>query len=628
MSDNEITNEVAGGQASAPVGIDSHPKWQRKVVAPRSIVPPRTTVAALSQEDLQQAILAAVATLQSANETKAKREARKQAKVAALPQAVQKAAAATGRKPGSPSLPSLFIDDVVAGKLGECAAEAKENTVLVRRWNGSFWELTTDIAGKAEAMDWLRRFFPDAAGESKSADCWKSLQLHLYKHNRFAPPERDEEVDGVVIPLLDGYLHVDSTFATLRAPDKALGLTFQVKSKSGVKHGQDFIPSAVPEDSLFGQYLATSLPDPELRALVQEQCAMSFVPNTHQTVAWWVGEGGAGKGTLSKLIEAFHHKVATLDLHKLDEPHHLEALVDASIIRVDEVAQKGVWGEKQFKSIVSGDVFMVNPKHKTNYTHRTTAYWIITTNQPPLIRDESDGVRRRIIPVPWPSSARERGNNVRNLDAKIMKRESHLVLGWIVEGLQRYLRRGGPVELRDLPAPVKELMTKIHRQNDNVEQWFEECEVVPAEPKYGYTHTKKEIYQSYVHYTENNGGNVLKEESFWIRFWRRPGLKAAGVAEYKGTAKNEMGETVRVKEIRNLALTPKEVATVKKDQLVEEVISRGNFRVERQAQTVVDDPFAEQPTERQEVREDTIPEFTPAELEELDRLERLSRLKR
>src|SRR5690606_374685 len=114
----------------------------RQAVAPRSIVPPRTTVAALSQEDLQQAILAAVATLQSANETKAKREARKQAKVAALPQAVQKAAAATGRKPGSPSLPSLFIDDVVAGKLGECAAEAKENTVLVRRWNGSFWELT------------------------------------------------------------------------------------------------------------------------------------------------------------------------------------------------------------------------------------------------------------------------------------------------------------------------------------------------------------------------------------------------------------------------------------------------------------------------------------------------------
>jgi len=529
-----------------------------------------------------------------------------------------------GRPAGAPSLQALFIDDAIAGKFGEFAAEAKEDNAMIRRWNNSYWELTYDMAGQAEAMEWLRKKFPDAVGMSKATDCWKSLGLHLYKHHPFQPPEPNEE--EVVFPLQDGYLHITKDFAWMKDPDKSLGLTFQVKATSGLNGGKTFIPSPIPEDSLFGRYLASSLPDPELRALVQEQCAMSFLPNTHQTVAWWVGEGGAGKGTLSKLIEAFHHKIATLDLHKLSEPHHLEDLVDASLVRVDEVAQKGIWGEKEFKSMVSGDCVAINPKFKKNFTYRPRAYWIITTNQPPLIRDESDGVRRRIVPVPWLSSARLRGFSDRNLDAKILKKESHLVLGWIVEGMQRYLRRGGPIETRDLPQPVKDLITKIHRNNDNVEAWFEELEIVPAEGHYGFVHSKKEIYQSYVDFTEADGGNVLKEESFWIRFWRRPGLKVSGVQELKGTVNGPAGKT-RVKQIHNLALTPQEVARVKKDQLVSEVIARGAFTVQYKDVVCNDDPFGNG-QERMERQEERIPEFTPAESAELGRLDHLATLQR
>lgn len=643
MSDNDSAVETPTGQetGSEVLGepasvarIDRHAKFKRQPVAPRSIVPPkegRVGLSVVHAEDLQQAIVAAFAGLDEARRQQQAKEARKQAraasKMAALPPQAQAAAQAAGRKPGSPSLPAMFIGDAIAGHFGECAAEVKEDTMLVRRWNNSFWELMFDTAGVSEAMDWLLRKFPDAVGKSKATDCWASLQYHLYKHKPFVVPENDE-AEEVVFPLQDGYLRITPDGARLTDPDKSLGLTFQVKAKSCVTVGETFTPQAVPEDSRFGRYLASSLPDPELRDLVQEQCAMSFLPNSHQTVAWWVGEGGAGKGTLSKLIEAFHHKVATLDLHKLAEPHHLEALVGASVIRVDEVAQKGIWGEKEFKSIVSGDVFMINPKHKKNYTHRTTAYWIITTNQPPLIRDESDGVRRRIVPVPWLSSARLRGSSEQDLDRKILKHEAHLVLGWIVEGLQRYLRRGGPLATKDLPAPVKELMGKIHRQNDNVEQWFEECEVVPADPNYGFVHTKKEIYEDYVKFTELDGGNVLREESFWIRFWRRPGLKANGVLECKGTARDEAGAKIRIKQIQNLALTPQEIARVKKDALIADVISQGRFVVERQEQTVYDDPFGDDPVSRSEVCENQIPQFNDGEVRELRRLEALACLTR
>jgi hypothetical protein len=628
MSDNDVMSEVSTGQEPTTVGIDSHPRFQRQAVpmGARSILPParqsQQSAAVFSAEDLQQAVVSALAALETAKEVKAKKEARKQAKIANLPSAVAAAAQATGRKAGAPSLQALFIDDAIAGKFGEFQAEAKEETSMVRRWNNSYWELTYDMAGQAEAMHWLLQTFPDAVGVGKATDCWKSLGLHLYKHHPFLTPEQDEK--HVVFPLEDGYLHITQDRAWMENPDKTLALTFQVKTKAGVAIGQDFKVDAIPANSLFGRYLASSLPDPELRALVQEQCAMSFLPTVaaHQTICWWVGEGGAGKGTLSKLIEAFHHKIATLDLHKLSEPHHLEDLVDASLVRVDEVAQKGIWGEKEFKSMVSGDCVAINPKFKKNFTYRPRAYWIITTNQPPLIRDESDGVRRRIVPVPWSSSSRLRGSSIGNLDTLILKQESHLVLGWIVEGLQRYLRRGGPVLTRDLPQPVKDLMTKIHRNNDNVEAWFEELEVIPANGHYGFVHSKKEVYGSYVRFTEDDGGNVLKEESFWIRFWRRPGLRAAGVVEVRGTSQGAQGK-MRVKEIHNLALTPPQIAQVKKDLLIEEVRARGAIRIERQAVIHDADPFGES-NPVQQWHDFEIPEFNVSELIELERLDTLA----
>lgn len=634
MSDNEVREEVSSGQEPAQVsGIESHPKFQRQAVpmgGARSIVPParqaQQAAQVISADDLQLAIVAALAGHTKAQEAKASKEARKQAKLAGLPPTASAAAQASGRKPGSPSLQALFLEDAIAGKLGEFAAEAKEDTMMTRRWNDSYWQLVYDLAGKAKALDWLRRNFPDAVGKAKAVDCWDTLGLHLYEHCPFQAPEPNEE--HIVFPLMDGYLHITHDRAWMEAPDKQLGLTFQIKSKANVALGKEFTSAPVPADSLFGRYLATSLPDSELRSLVQEQCAMSFLPNSHQTVAWWVGEGGAGKGTLSKLIEAFHHKIATLDLHKLSEPHHLEDLVDASLVRVDEVAQKGIWGEKEFKSMVSGDCVAINPKFKKNFTYRPRAYWIITTNQPPLIRDESDGVRRRIVPVPWSGSARLRGFSESNLDLKIMRQESHLVLGWIVEGLQRFLLRGGPVAQRDLPAPVKELMSKIHRNNDNVENWFEDCEVVPAPSRYGYVHTKSAIYQAYAKFTENDGGNVLKEESFWIRFWRRPGLKAAGVVEAKGTGQDEKGGKIRIKEIRNLALTPLEVATVKKEYLAEEAIEQGKFVMERTQLHVIDgDAFAGDPAHI-EWKETRVPVFDDMQQLEMARLDRLALLTR
>lgn len=588
-------------------------KFERSPVLPRATVPPPPTKSPESG-----------ALVQAAPKAATKRATKKAAKKATKKTATKKTTkrASTGKKLTA-SLSSLFVDEAIKEEFGEFSAEKKEDSMLIRRWNGSFWELMSDTAGIAEAVSWLRTEHPKSVSMYRAKDSWETLKSHLYKHKPFQ--RRNARPDHVVVPLLDGYLHVMGASVWVDPPDRRMGLTFQVKAKADSEPGRPYVVEDVPKDSLFGRFLASSLPDPALRALVQEQCAMSFLPNTHQTVCWWVGEGGAGKSTLAKLIENFHHSVATLDLHKLDEPHHLEALVDASFIRVDEVSQKGPWSEKQFKSIVSGDVFMINPKHKKNYTHRTTVYWMITSNQPPLIRDESDGVRRRIIPVPWLSSSRQRGFSESNLDEKILKNEPHVLLSWIVEGLQRFLRRGGPVPFTQLPPQVKELMTNIHRSNDNVETWFEDCEVIAAHPKFKLSHLKQEIYDAYAAYTEANGMMVLKQESFWIRFWRRPGLKSAGVVEQKITGRLPDGQTGRLRAIANLAFLPKDIADQKLYELDEIAIQRAEESGVANYKKMLSDPFGLDPNASHLV---ALPQYTDEEEVEVERLKELRKLAR
>lgn len=492
----------------------------------------------------------------------------------------------------------VWCDSAMRGAFGEFAAERLDNSTLVRRWNDAYWELMSENDGYARATDWMNRFFPDELSSSRARDCWKTLTGLLHQKR----PMRLEDPGHAVFPLRDGYLHITQQRSRLEAPERKYGLTHQIQASAGVAHGQDFVPMAVPPTSLFGRYLATSLPDLEVRALVQEQCALSFLPNIYQQAAWWVGDGGAGKGTLSKLLLRFHSKSATLDLHKLADPHHLEPLVGATFVMVDEVEQKGRWAEKEWKSIISNDPVSVNPKHRPSFKYQSTAYWIICSNQEPLIRDDSDGVRRRLVVVPWTGSARARGTSTPDLDRKIFEQEGTLFLGWIVEGLMRLLKRGGPLSGAALPEAVKAMSRQIHTDNDSMETWFEACEIVPAP---GVEHTKGEIYEAYCKYAEDAHLFVYERESFWKRFKRRPDIRNGGVREVRGRKGTE-----RTQLIRGLAITPAEVASVKRDALLAQAEAEGRCTV-----VAGEDPFGMGiPSEQREYR------FTEAEQVELERL--------
>jgi hypothetical protein len=456
-------------------------------------------------------------------------------------QPVPKAQGGAGKASKAPKIaPGVqWFDHLAQNPRIDWRVEGLDGANNVYEWNGVHWALVNDLAGQSRALWYLKGNHPDRATRANANDAWAVVAGLMRDTQPLPKPVQSH----VVFPLLDAYLHVDDRGQNcVKRPEKALGLTHAAQLKIGLAPGLPYAPMPVPSHSQFAKYLATSLPDLEVRALVQEQCALSFLPNKYQQAAWWVGDGGGGKGTLIKLLMRLHSKVATVDLHKLDDSHSLEPLVGASVVIIDEVTTKGTWGEKAFKSLVSGDPVAINPKHKKGFTYCSRAYWIIASNQEPLISDDSSGVRRRVVPVPWPSSEAAIGSHkIDDLDELLFREEPRVFLDWILEGLQRIIRRGGPVRRDALPKAVRDMMGDLHVQNDTMEAWVRDGEV---RFQGGGQHTSAEIYEHYVKTICSRNGVrwdgdptrrpqsvfVLDSDAFWKRFRRRPDVQRAFAA--------------------------------------------------------------------------------------------------
>lgn len=205
---------------------------------------------------------------------------------------------------------------------GACGDWAKANG-MAYKWNGVFWDTVDQANGTALATDFLFKHMPDKATNAAATDCFK------FATNMLDPlPKLD--AGKVVIAAKNGYVHVekDGTITVLPA-DKKLGLTFGVNATVSTSYNKRHTPQLVPANSLFGRFLASALPDLDIRDLVQEQCALTLIPGPHQLVWWWVGTGGNGKGVMSSIIRGFHHRTAQIWLDKCGDPQALASCVNA-----------------------------------------------------------------------------------------------------------------------------------------------------------------------------------------------------------------------------------------------------------------------------------------------------------
>jgi putative DNA primase/helicase len=414
--------------------------------------------------------------------------------------------------------PELQFSKFMVGRNEYRAKPCGENQLLYR-WEGNHWSKCSDTTGQKMAWTWLKSNSPKEATVKKAQSLFQSALLDL--------PELPGLPKASVIPLTNVWLVVqDDGQYQIQKPDMGWGITYQVNASLKITSEQTrYEPSIVRQDSLFAKFLQVSLPDKQVRQLVQEYCGYTLLNDVRfQCCQVWVGNGRNGKSVLMKIMEQLHAKVGTVNLDELSG-FGLSALVDSSLIVCPETPKRGI-DEQTFKRIVSGDSVSISYKYKDAFRYNPMAKLIVACNRFPHFTDDSNGVWRRIQLVNWSVEVAQE-QEVANLDQKIIDGELDQVVNWCLEGLSRLLKRG------DFDVPQSAQLHKgQERVNSNNILGFIEDYGLKMDSTAQIE--KSKVYEKYGEFCDAQGMTPFQGNEFWKRIKGQ----FSGLVESKKTVRN------------------------------------------------------------------------------------------
>lgn len=414
-----------------------------------------------------------------------------------------------GQKP--PALTNVFAECLLFGKQegllkGPWSAVASHTSggEVVYRWKGTHWNHVGGSEGASLAAKWLAKVSPDQATPGLAESSWKFGAMRLRDTRMF--PEPSDEIAR--IPCKDVTLEIDTEgLITCRTPKPEYGMTYAIQIDTNGIPDQPYEPKPLPAHSKFRQWLEFVLPDPEVQAIVQEQCGMVLLPHVYSIAAWWYGAAGSGKSTLQELCELFVAQTARTSLDSLGDDFALESLVGASLILVDE-NEPARWCEARFKTLVSGNGVSVNRKHeKALHSYQSKAKWIISSNDAPFVRDSSDGVWRRLCIIKYEQDLPQ-SDQIRHFHKVLFSEEGAAIFDWMLAGAQRLVLRGRFLPRDEWPERVRRWNSEVRRATDSVLSWVEDDNVAVTP---NFSRCMDQIYGAYFEYCEGASLSPLEK---------------------------------------------------------------------------------------------------------------------
>jgi len=176
--------------------------------------------------------------------------------------------------------------------------------------------------------------------------------------------------------------------------------------------------------------------------------------------------------------------------------------------------------------LISGEIIKINRKNKAIVDVRPVAKLAWAMNTKPRIREEGNGIFRRLQIVEFPAlAAEERDPAVKR---RIMQLEAPGILAWAVEGLRRLRERGG----FEIPETVRAAVRDFEFSNDPPAQFMDECCTLGEDLHVG----KRKLYDAYKSWCQVYGHKPKAEGQVredWLRLGLKDG-KSKGKRLYRG----------------------------------------------------------------------------------------------
>lgn len=377
----------------------------------------------------------------------------------------------------------------------------EQSTGLMYRWNGRVWTLYDEDLIAGECL----RLLENESDKSRA----ENALYHVKKLNAVpAGRKLNDRTDWACVS--NGLLNLRTLELIPHDPDYLCTFYLPV----------EYDPQPDKICNRFLQYLDETIQEPEVIAQLQEFSGYCLTHSTQfEKCLLLLGPGADGKSTYLKVLRELvgPENCASVSFNDLDDQFQRSSLYAKLLNISTEVGSKAI-ESPYFKAITSGDPLNAAFKHKNTFTFTPTCKLAFAANDYPVVRDNSDGFFRRLLPI------RFKRQFLDDADTSLLeklKAELSEIFIWALVGLHRLWDQ----ESFTTSSETRKIIMEYRRRNDPVVCFCEDECIIGADREV----SKKEIYNHYRQYCGVNGYQPVSREKFFSRLY----LAVANIKQYR-----------------------------------------------------------------------------------------------
>ena len=141
----------------------------------------------------------------------------------------------------------------------------------------------------------------------------------------------------------------------------------------------------------------------DMRTVIEEILGhMLLVDKFPHKIFFLTGSGANGKSTFVEMLTKFAGDLSShIDIANFDDGTSLTSLVGKIVNVADDVDAIYLEKSKNLKTMASGNTVGARAIYSQPITLKNTATLIFTANEPPVFKDKSDGIGRRLLIIPF-----------------------------------------------------------------------------------------------------------------------------------------------------------------------------------------------------------------------------------
>ena len=265
----------------------------------------------------------------------------------------------------------------------------------------------------------------------------------------------------------------------------------------------------------------------DMRVVLEEILGHILLVNRFpHKIFFLTGSGANGKSTFVEMITKWTGELSShVDIANFDDGTSLTSLVGKIVNVADDVDAIYLEKSKNLKTMASGNTVGCRAIYSQPITLKNTATLIFTANEPPVFKDKSQGIGRRLVIIPFDNVVKERIYNLDDLLSSDNAKSYLLNLG--LQGIKRIFANKLEISTSET---IEEATKQYYLDNDSVLAYLNDYGAIEGNPV-------SSVYEAYTDYCEDSN---LKAVSL-NKFSRR--LKSLG---YDVVSTTMLGKKTRI----------------------------------------------------------------------------------